>query len=132
MTPIEEILEFIEDEINLFRDIEPPLRYRILCWICRIHPRNKSIVDELEFIYQYISHTRPHKQNRGRLLELIARMEHEQWLDWSRSIAENECLSPARMKRWQGQLWKPYDELTEDQKEQDRVYARKILAVLND
>lgn len=66
------------------------------------------------------------------LLEALARQSHSQWMDWSKAIAENECLSPNRMRRWQGQLWKPYDELTEDQKEQDRIRAREIMAIIED
>lgn len=61
------------------------------------------------------------------LLEALAALEHDQWIEWSKSIAKSENLSPERLERW-GKLWVPYDQLTEDQKEQDRVWARKTLA----
>ena len=31
-----------------------------------------------------------------------------------------------RLERWES-LWKPYEDLTEEMKEKDRIYARKIL-----
>lgn len=48
------------------------------------------------------------------------------------AIAENECPSLARLRRWKENLWKPYDELTEEWKEQDRIRAREILAIIED
>ncbi len=63
-------------------------------------------------------------------IELLAAIEHEQWIEWAKSIAKSEKLSPERVKRWE-KLYIPYDELTDESKEQDRVYARKVLNVLN-
>ena len=62
-------------------------------------------------------------------LERLAALEHEQWIDWSKSISETEKISPERLERWKG-LWKPYSELTEEQKEQDRIYAKRIMKLL--
>lgn len=64
------------------------------------------------------------------LIEALADLEHEQWIEWSKSLAQNEDLSPERVARWE-KLWIPYALLTEEQKEQDRVYARKALDLLN-
>jgi hypothetical protein len=63
------------------------------------------------------------------LLEALAALEHDQWVEWSKSIAKSEKLSPERMARWE-KLWVPYDQLTEEQKEQDRVWARKVLDII--
>lgn len=63
------------------------------------------------------------------LIEKFAALEHEQWVEWSREIAKEECLSPGRVSRWQG-LWVPYAMLSEDDKEFDRKWARKVLEVL--
>lgn len=62
----------------------------------------------------------------GSLLERIAEIEHEQWMDWSQSVAADEDISDERRERWEG-YWVPYDELPEDVKEADRDYARKVL-----
>ena len=61
--------------------------------------------------------------------EQLAELEHQQWVDWSKTIAHNENLSPERLKRWQ-KLWVPYSELTEDQKDQDRVWANKVIKIV--
>jgi len=63
-----------------------------------------------------------------RYLEELAALEHEQWIAWSKSLVRTEVLSKERVKRWQN-LWVPYDELTEAQKEQDRMWARKAIAI---
>ncbi|KKL27957.1 hypothetical protein LCGC14_2379970 [marine sediment metagenome] len=68
--------------------------------------------------------------DKEKAIELLAAIEHEQWIEWAKSIAKSEKLSPERVKRWE-KLYVPYDELTEESKEQDRVYARKVLKVLN-
>lgn len=61
-----------------------------------------------------------------KLLEKLAELEHVQWMAWSQNLAKEETLSKSRMKRW-SQLWKPYAELLEDEKEHDRNWARKVL-----
>jgi hypothetical protein len=63
------------------------------------------------------------------LLEQLAELEHEQWVAWSKNLAREEQLSFSRVMRWQ-QLWKPYAELPEDEKEHDRNWARKVLKAL--
>ena len=62
-----------------------------------------------------------------KLRERLASLEHEQWVEWSKNLVENECISLSRIERWQ-KLWKPYSELTEADKDQDRVWADKILS----
>lgn len=64
------------------------------------------------------------------LVEALADLEHIQWMEWSKSIASREKLSPERMARWE-KLWVPYSELSEESKEQDRVWARKVIAIVN-
>ena len=62
------------------------------------------------------------------LLERLAELEHEQWSAWSRAIAAE--VSEERRRRWQS-WWVPYDQLPEEIKEDDRVWARKVLALLD-
>ena len=63
------------------------------------------------------------------LLERLAELEHEQWVAWSRAVAAE--VSEERRRRWRA-CWVPYAELPEDVKEQDRVWARKVLAALGE
>jgi len=63
------------------------------------------------------------------LLEELASLEHEQWMEWAKSLMAKEKLSDDRVERW-NKLFISYEELDEESKEQDRVYARKILKLL--
>ena len=91
--------------------------------------------------------------NDNDLLEKLAVLEHEQWCEWSQNVFadlkyfiniidsygiknvldedDKEFFNSQieRSKRW-GQLWKPYNELSEGMKEEDRKYARKVLKEL--
>ncbi len=57
--------------------------------------------------------------------EGLAKLEHDQWVEWSKAVAPE--VSPERRERWK-KLWIPYSELTEEQKDQDRVWADKSIA----
>ena len=70
-------------------------------------------------------------ERKSELVEKIAKSEHEQWCSWSRSLTKTENISNERKERWK-QLWIPYEQLTEKQKEQDRVWARKVLQVFKE
>jgi hypothetical protein len=59
-----------------------------------------------------------------RALERVAEVEHEQWTEWSKSVAPE--VSPERRARWQ-KYWVPYKDLPEEVKEQDREWARKAM-----
>jgi hypothetical protein len=61
------------------------------------------------------------------LLERLAELEHEQWQAWAQTVGPE--VSPERRQRWQAYLV-PYAELPEEVKEQDRAWARKVLAIL--
>lgn len=74
------------------------------------------------------------------LLEQLAELEHKQWIKWSQNVIEQatkDSLSSTDSfavrnnvlemhQRWLI-MWKDYFELTEEQKEQDRIWARKVL-----
>jgi hypothetical protein len=65
--------------------------------------------------------------NESDLLESLAELEHDQWLHWSQSIASQ--VEPALCEKWE-LLWGPYSDLPNDIKELDRVFARKVIALL--
>jgi len=69
------------------------------------------------------------KKDMYALLEMLAELEHKQWREWSQNIAKTENISEERLNRW-AKMWIPYEVLTEEQKEQDRVWARKTMQIL--
>lgn len=62
------------------------------------------------------------------LVEALARLEHEQWMHWSKAVAAD--VSEATRTKW-STSWRDYTELTEAMKEADRVWARKVIALLH-
>ena len=65
------------------------------------------------------------------LLEKLAELEHEQWMSWSKYLAENEDIQPILLEKWR-KNWKPYSTLSEEIKEKDRKWARKIMRMINE
>jgi hypothetical protein len=59
------------------------------------------------------------------LLEALAAVEHEQWTHWTRHLLDN--LTPENIARWRRQCDTPYVELSEDEKEKDREWARRVV-----
>ncbi|MFH0868994.1 MAG: NUDIX hydrolase [archaeon] len=55
-----------------------------------------------------------------KLRENLASLEHEQWMHWSKEKGEIELQH----------LYVPYTQLPEEKKEQDRVWADKVLKLL--
>jgi hypothetical protein len=69
-------------------------------------------------------------ENGRTLIEDLAALAHEQWVEWSMNIAFTETLSSECIQRWKP-LWTPYSLLTEAYKETGRKKARKVLEVIN-
>ena len=62
-----------------------------------------------------------------RLVENLADLIHQQWITWANTLMEKErLLSQDRVARWLSYMV-PYSELTEEVKEFDRVWARKMV-----
>ena len=62
------------------------------------------------------------------LLEVLADLEHEQWIYWSQAMAVQGFIPQHKLDRW-SPLWVPYRDLPEASKEFDRVFARRVLEV---
>lgn len=62
-------------------------------------------------------------------LEKLADLEHQQWIEWAKTIMDNEPISQERRDRWAG-FMVPYNILPEAIKEHDRVWARRVLAAV--
>ncbi len=66
---------------------------------------------------------------KDRLREKIAELEHEQWVVWAGHLISVEHLSHERLERWQ-KLMVSYSQLTEEQKDQDRIWADKSIVLI--
>lgn len=60
-----------------------------------------------------------------KLVEKIAPFEHEQWAHWTKYMLDN--LTDKNIVRWRKQIETKYEDLSEEEKESDRVWARKLL-----
>jgi hypothetical protein len=64
---------------------------------------------------------------KGPLLERISEQVHDAWTEWTKQIQRR--VKPVWRERWR-ELWVPYDELSEEEKDKDRKFARKIQTVV--
>ena len=67
-------------------------------------------------------------QEYHEFLEKLAALEHDQWAHWTAYMLNN--LTDENINRWKRQIKTPYKELSEDEKEKDRVWARKVLGIM--
>jgi hypothetical protein len=73
------------------------------------------------------------------LLERLAAIEHERWSHWQQYLhskcvpqPDGSLLIPADLVgRWQTQIARKYNELSEEEKESDREQVRKYLPVIS-
>lgn len=72
---------------------------------------------------------RADKKRRIKLIEKLASIEHDQWMSWSKNIASTEKISKSRLERW-NDLWIPYSQLFDVDKESDRAWAKKSLEIM--
>lgn len=75
--------------------------------------------------------------NDPALLEALAAIEHIQWAHWMLYLQEKKGRDGALITftmeewaRWMMQVATPYDELSEQEKDSDRKFAKIVLAVL--
>jgi hypothetical protein len=62
------------------------------------------------------------------LREKLAEIAHEQWMFWASDVASTG-LSQERLARWKTYMI-PYEKLSEEVKEYDRVWADRIILTL--
>ena len=77
------------------------------------------------------------------LFEKLAAIEHERWSDWQRYL-HSKCIQvilngrealviPGELQeQWERQIATPYADLTEKEKESDRVQVRRYWDLIND
>lgn len=71
------------------------------------------------------------------LIERLAALEHDQWIYYSKVVSEqiSKASSLAELKtrilsKWSPK-WVPYSKLSEKDKEQDRVWANKVIKLIS-
>lgn len=68
-------------------------------------------------------------ENEAHVLDTVARLEFEQWKGWMLYASQN--LTEVNIARWTSQIETDYADLSEDDKEKDREYARLVINALN-
>lgn len=70
------------------------------------------------------------------LVERLAALYHEQWSGWAGWMLDRWLSThpsgEAYLDRWRRQIATPYGSLSEEEKESDRIEARKALRVVRD
>jgi hypothetical protein len=66
-------------------------------------------------------------KEKDSLLEQLSAIEHEQWMKWAGDIID--VVPPELKYKWKRNM-KPYQDLTEEVKEMDREWARKIIDII--
>lgn len=76
--------------------------------------------------------------NEKELIERLAEVIHEIWIVWTQHIVDREEISKEKLEMSEERLdkwkdyWIPYSELSEEVKELDRYWARKIVKLLKE
>lgn len=68
-------------------------------------------------------------KNEEEILEKLAELEHIKWMEWARHLLSEETITTQRVQRWV-RNFVPYKELSEIEKEKDRVLARRVLRII--
>ena len=87
-----------------------------------------------------LSSTTPTPKKNGlliqELIEKLSALEHDQWVQYSKSVykqirqsASREDLIRKATDKWLSK-WKPYDLLSESEKDKDRIWANKVLEII--
>jgi hypothetical protein len=66
------------------------------------------------------------------LREKLSELEHDQWMEWTKEIAsrfQTEPFFQYQIEQWR-KSWIPYGELTDGQKDMDRIWADKTIEVI--
>ena len=90
----------------------------------------RGTMNQLRALFELIPTSKPPPaQGDVELLERLAAIEHDQWIEWSQTILNTESISKDRATRWN--RWAiSYQDLPEDVKELGRKWARKVLVAL--
>ncbi len=65
---------------------------------------------------------------KGELIEWIAAVVHDQWAHWTEYMLDN--ITEENIERWRRQIKTPYEELSEEEKDLDRDFAKKYVYLM--
>jgi hypothetical protein len=68
------------------------------------------------------------KERMKNIREKLAELEHIQWAHWTKYMLDN--LTTENIKRWKQQVKIAYQDLSEKEKDADRKWADKVIAVI--
>jgi len=72
----------------------------------------------------------PESNSCDSLVDALATIEHEQWMEWAKALLETEPgISKERTDRWK-RFFCRYEDLPEEVKELDRKWAKRVLKVI--
>ena len=63
-------------------------------------------------------------------IEKLAAANHDRWVHWTKRLAATEDIPPKLIDHWR-KFWVSYEQLSEDAKEPERIWARKALQAMN-
>lgn len=58
--------------------------------------------------------------------EELAALEHEQWMTWTKYVVGHYHIPQDLEENWR-KNWKPYSDLTQEEKDKDREWADKVI-----
>lgn len=65
------------------------------------------------------------------MIEKLAKFLHEEcWMVIAKGLSKEENLSKKRIERWERECFLPYEKLSEKMKDVDRVFAHKLLPLI--
>ena len=79
------------------------------------------------------------KIDKEELLEILSDLEHEQWISWVEYIIDayelddgSLSIPKEKVNKWLKLMNTSYEELTEEEKDEDREFGQKVLDVVLD
>jgi len=64
------------------------------------------------------------------LLEKLAELEHKQWCHWTKYFLS--MRTKEQENHWRKQMRTPYSELSEEEKNSDRSWAKEVIKIINE
>ena len=67
-----------------------------------------------------------------KIRELLANLEHEQWMAWTKYLYANhfhDTIEKLANEKW-NKNWKSYNKLSEKLKDKDREWADKVITII--